>query len=63
MTDRDALISRGMAIAVHAAATPERVAIVSEYGNRTWSELNPAPTNCCERCAGAVCVLATRWRS
>jgi long-chain acyl-CoA synthetase len=40
MTDRDALISKGMAIAIHAAAMPDRVAIVSEHGNRTWSELN-----------------------
>jgi long-chain acyl-CoA synthetase len=40
MTDRDALISRGMAIAVHAEAVPDRVAIVSGNGNRTWSELN-----------------------
>ena len=38
--NKDELISHGMAIAVHAAATPDRVAIVSEHGDRTWAELN-----------------------
>src|SRR5436190_14709202 len=39
MTD-DELIRHGMAIAVHAAATPDRVALFSEYGDRTWGQLN-----------------------
>src|SRR5438477_1602910 len=38
--NKDELINHGMAIAVHAAATPHRVALVSEHGDRTWAELN-----------------------
>ncbi|HEY2814242.1 MAG TPA: AMP-binding protein [Acidimicrobiales bacterium] len=37
---RDELIDRGMATAVHAAEAPDRLAIVSEAGNRTFAELN-----------------------
>src|SRR5438874_9796839 len=40
MKDSDELIRHGMAIAVHAAASPDRVAIASGHGDRTWAELN-----------------------
>ena len=36
----DELIDKGMATAVYAAASPDRMAIVSPYGERTFRELN-----------------------
>ena len=39
MIDRTA-VERGMAIATYAADDPDRAAIVSEFGNRTYAELN-----------------------
>jgi len=38
--DRDELLDRGMAVAVHAAEHPDRMAIMSEHGHRTFAELN-----------------------
>jgi long-chain acyl-CoA synthetase len=37
---RDELIDRGMVTAVYAAEVPDRVAVISEAGNRTFAELN-----------------------
>src|SRR3954451_15308058 len=36
----DELIDRGMATAVYAAEAPDRMAIISPYGDRTFRELN-----------------------
>jgi long-chain acyl-CoA synthetase len=36
----DELIDRGMATAVYAAAAPDRMAVISSYGDRTFRELN-----------------------
>src|SRR3954467_5683895 len=36
----DELIDRGMATAVYAAEAPDRMAIMSPYGDRTFRELN-----------------------
>ena len=36
----DQLIDRGMATAVHAAEAPDRMAVISQYGDRTYRELN-----------------------
>ncbi len=37
---REAAAASGMIIAFHARQTPDRAAIISEAGNRTYSELN-----------------------
>ncbi|MEY2421358.1 MAG: long-chain acyl-CoA synthetase [Acidimicrobiaceae bacterium] len=36
----DELIDKGMATAVYAAANPDRMAVISQYGKRTFRELN-----------------------
>src|SRR5205814_4333719 len=36
----DELIDRGMATAVYAAEAPDRMAVISPYGERTFRELN-----------------------
>jgi long-chain acyl-CoA synthetase len=37
---QDELIDRGMATAVYAAESPDRMAVISQYGDRTFRELN-----------------------
>src|SRR3954447_13384232 len=36
----DELIDKGMATAVYAAVSPDRMAVISPYGQRTFRELN-----------------------
>jgi long-chain acyl-CoA synthetase len=38
--EQNALIDKGMATAVYASTTPDRMAVISEHGDRTFEELN-----------------------